>query len=625
MSRPAPRRFSSPVALAEEIVSRAGEDIRLALPLGLGKANHVVNALYQLAYKNDRIRLTIYTALSLEKPRAGSDLQRRFLEPLQERFYKDYPELLYVEALRDGSLPENIQVKEFFLTPGRWLKVAPAQQNYQSVNYTFVLPALLRAEINVLAQLLAPAPAETDQRFSLSCNPDISVDLLKARASGKIDFLAVGQVNAHLPFMAGEAIRPMAEFDLLLDGEEYQYPLFSLPQEPVSLQDHAIGLQVARLVPDGGTLQIGIGSIGDAVCHALRLRQKENETFRRLLDQLEARCDDLPCCDGPFTTGLYSASEMLVEGFPALLESGVLKREVDGIILHAGFYLGSKRFYQALENMPETLRDKIAMMPITFTNTLYGDEEQRRQDRKGARFINSAMMVTLLGAVVSDGLDNGQVVSGVGGQYNFVAMAAALDDARSIIVLPATRVRHGQAQSNIVWNYAHQTIPRHLRDMVVTEYGVADLRDKSDADVIIALLKITDSRFQQTLLKTAQEAGKLPGQYQLPTAFRQNLPGCLSARLSKAHQTGSLPVFPLGSDYTPVEERLLPALKLLRALSGAQWQLLRMTLKGWRPKPSPAEQECLERLALAQPQGLREKFLRQLVLEALRRTKGLSN
>lgn len=621
MNSQAPRRFSSPVALAEEIVSRVGEDIRLALPLGLGKANHVVNALYQLAHKNDRIRLTIYTALTLEKPRAGGDLQRRFLEPLQERFYKNFPELLYAEALRDGTLPKNIQIKEFFLTPGRWLKVASVQQNYQSVNYTSVVPALLRAEINVLAQLLAPAPAETDQRFSLSCNPDISVDLLKARASGKINFLAVGQVNSHLPFMGGEALRPIAEFDLLLDSESYHYPLFPLPQEPVSLQDHAIGLQVARLIPDGGTLQIGIGSIGDAVCHALRLRQEENEVFRRLLDQVEARCDEEPCCAGPFTVGLYSASEMLVEGFPALLESGVLKREVDGIILHAGFYLGSQRFYQALENMPEALRNKIAMMPVSFTNTLYGDEEKRRQNRKGARFINSAMMVTLLGAVVSDGLENGQVVSGVGGQYNFVAMAAALDDARSIIALPATRVRHGQPQSNIVWNYAHQTIPRHLRDMVVTEYGVADLRDKSDADVIIALLKITDSRFQQALLKKAQAAGKLPASYQLPAAFRQNLPGPLSERLSKARHSGSLPVFPLGSDFTPVEERLLPALKLLRTLSGAKWQLLRMILKGWRPTPSAAEQECLERLKLAKPESLREKILRHLVLEALRRTK----
>ena len=98
------------------------------------------------------------------------------------------------------------------------------------------------------------------------------------------------------------------------------------------------------------------------------------------------------------------------------------------------------------------------------------------------------MMATLLGAAVSDGLENGQVVSGVGGQYNFVAQAFALPGARSILALEATRQPGAKAQSNIRWTYAH------LRDIVVTEYGVADLRGKSDADVIAAMLQVADSR-----------------------------------------------------------------------------------------------------------------------------------
>ena len=77
-----------------------------------------------------------------------------------------------------------------------------------------------------------------------------------------------------------------------------------------------------------------------------------------------------------------------------------------------------------------------------------------------------------------DGLANNQVISGVGGQFDFVDMAQKLDDGRSIILIRATRQSSGGVESNVVWNYGHITIPRHLRDIVVTEYGVADLRDR---------------------------------------------------------------------------------------------------------------------------------------------------
>ena len=68
-----------------------------------------------------------------------------------------------------------------------------------------------------------------------------------------------------------------------------------------------------------------------------------------------------------------------------------------------------------------------------------------------------------------------------------------MQGARSILTLEATRQAGAKAQSNIRWSYGHETIPRHLRDIIVTEYGVADLRGKSDADVIAAMLQVADS------------------------------------------------------------------------------------------------------------------------------------
>ena len=79
------------------------------------------------------------------------------------------------------------------------------------------------------------------------------------------------------------------EFDLLLDSPATDFPLFAPPREPVSLADYAAGLHAASIVPDGGTLQIGIGSMGDAVAQGLILRQRKNGEFRKLLSRLGAR------------------------------------------------------------------------------------------------------------------------------------------------------------------------------------------------------------------------------------------------------------------------------------------------------------------------------------------------
>ena len=144
-------------------------------------------------------------------------------------------------------------------------------------------------------------------------------------------------------------------------------------------------------------------------------------------------------------------------------------------------------------------------------------------------------------------------VSGVGGQYNFVAMAHALPDARSILCLRATRTRDGRTTSNIIWNYAHETIPRHLRDIVITEYGIADLRAATDAEVIAALLNVADSRFQEPLLAQAKAAGKIRADYTIPERFRHNLPERVAGALRAARARGFFSEYPFGTDLTAEE------------------------------------------------------------------------
>src|SRR5580698_9023295 len=117
------KMFSDPADIAEEIIRDVGTNLVVGLPLGLGKANHIVNALYARAVADRAINLTFFSALTLEKPRPSNLLERRFISPVIDRLFGGYPELAYADALRANQLPPNIEVIEFFFLAGRWLHV----------------------------------------------------------------------------------------------------------------------------------------------------------------------------------------------------------------------------------------------------------------------------------------------------------------------------------------------------------------------------------------------------------------------------------------------------------------------------------------------------------------------
>ncbi|MDZ7685715.1 MAG: acetyl-CoA hydrolase/transferase C-terminal domain-containing protein [Gammaproteobacteria bacterium] len=269
-------------------------------------------------------------------------------------------------------------------------------------------------------------------------------------------------------------------------------------------------------------------------------------------------------------------------------------------------------FYDFLNDLDDSERARFHMHGVERINQLYGDDVGHRvAQRRRARFVNTCMMMTATGAAVSDGLADYQVVSGVGGQYNFVAMAHALEDGRSVLMLRATREKGDDTTSNIVWQYAHNTIPRHLRDLVVTEYGVADLRGKTDEECIQALIAITDARFQEGLAEEARAAGKLDSEWEIPAEARENTPATLKAALQPFIDAGHFLDYPFGSDLTDVEQRLVPALNRLQGAS--KWQLARMA---WSGRPAE-EADGLARLGLEQPRTLNERFHARLVAGAL--------
>ena len=482
-------------------------------------------------------------------------------------------------------------------------------------------------------------------------------------------------------------------------------------RDPVTIAEYAIGLHASALVREGGTLQIGIGALSDALVQALLIRQRENASYVNALTSIDANETLIARIGGtkPFARGLYGASEMVMDGFMQLAQAGILSRRVyddlaietalahgdiedvlptdaasrlracgaladriderefarlkhfgilprdakwsddqialadgtrlttdlrgdistwnralagrrlaDGRYLRGAFYLGSKDFYAWLRGLDGEASDGLSMTRVSDINQIYGGREALDTlQRRDARFFNTCMMVTALGAAVSDALESGQVVSGVGGQYNFVAMAHALEGGRSILLLRSTRASKGRVESNILWNYGHTTIPRHLRDIYVTEYGTADLRGKSDEDCVIAMMAISDARFVDQLCGQAKTAGKLRRDFAVPDRWRQNTPQHLEECLHPFRSC--LPLFPFGSDFTEDEQKLLPALQRLQEASATKTRLAAFLLSSlWKSRPSPEMQPLLQRLALDKPTTMGERILRRLVSRALR-------
>ena len=656
--RPDPTYLPTLDAAVDVLLSRVAGPLHLAAPLGLGKPHRLLNALYERVEADPARALHLYTALSLDPPGAAKGLEARFLKPfVQRHFGDDFPRLRYVQAMKRDALPANVDVEEFYLQSGSLLHSPPAQQRYASLNYTHVARALADRGVNAIVQKVARDPGATldaGARLSMSCNTDLTADTVDAIvARGLPRPLLVAEIDPDLPWLGGHAALDASYFDIVVTPPGPYPKLFGLPRQPVSDTDYAIGFYASALVRDGGTLQIGIGALADALCHALALRHTDNAAYRRVLAALDPRLDHHRVVGdsgelAPFREGLYGCSEMINEGFKRLVEVGVIKRKVvedigvmqrdaagtataadravlerDGEYLHGAFYLGSPAFYDWLRGLPDDEHPHgIGMKRISEVNDLYNCQEAlERLQRRDARFFNSAMMATALGAAVSDGLEDGHVISGVGGQYNFVAMGHALPGARSVLMLRAVREAHGKASSNIVWNYGHTTIPRHMRDVYISEYGIADIRGLADEDCIMAMSGITDARYAAALVDTARGAGKVRKEAMPPAAAAHNTPQRLRAALAPFRGDGTLPDYPLGSDFTAVEQRLVKALAWLKANTANRAGKLRTVFRAIR-SGGVADAAAMDRMQLATPRGFGERLEARLLALALRETAG---
>ncbi len=695
-------------AAAAAIQAKLGNRIVIGVPLGIGKPVGLLNALYDLALKDPAFNLTIVTGLTLSRPLMKSGLEERFLKPILERLLPNYEDLHYEMARLKQKLPPNVNVIEFYLTPGKYLNNQYVQEHYISSSYAYAVADATHFGINVLAQQIAP-PMENETHYSLSANSDLFAATAIALKKSGAPYVIFGEINKNLPYMKGDAVVSEEEFTDLLQLSQAP-SLFPIPHEELSPQDHLIGLYTASLIKDGGSLQIGIGKLGMSVASGLITRHAAPQAYKAFLEQLNVmeKFGDIIQKEGgtdAFTTGLYASTEMMSDEYMEIYRAGIIKRKVydnvglqrlinsnqlaepfslasldclvengiipekltasalqflqrfgilqdeikwaedkllfadgtvcepnltdpkarsalqtqlgkalkNGQVIHAGFFAGSGKFYDWLHNLSNTERDLIHMTNIARTNTLTWSPELATLQRQHARFVNTGMMITLNGCVVADAIENLKQVSGVGGQFDFVNMAKQLPDARLMINCRSTRESKHGVKSNIVMQYPTITIPRYLRDIVITEYGIADLRSKTDGDIIKELLKVTDSRFQDSLLAQAKKFKKIASDYVVPTAYRNNTPEHILKVVQALQALNSCRPYPFGSELTPEEIRLTAVLTNLKNLSTAKLfkKIINALLNP--AKTTPETDRCLERLELLKPKTWQDWIYKKLI------------
>ncbi|MFK8011926.1 MAG: acetyl-CoA hydrolase/transferase C-terminal domain-containing protein [Marinicellaceae bacterium] len=696
------------------IINIAGKNLIVGTPLGIGKPNPMINEIWRKAKKQSDIQLEIFTALSLQVPKGKSLLEKNFLKPFTDRqFGEYYPDLEYIQDVIDDNVPKNLKLTEFYMQSGKMLSSPSAQRNYTSSNYTHAARDMVDRGINVLIQMVSVKKTESGTVYSLSSNTDLTLDVVSiCQNKNKKKPLMVAMVNPNMPFMGSNAEVDPEFFDIIIDQKSQYFQPFATPRNAINSVDFNIGFLASSLIKDGGTLQVGIGSLGDALIYSIQLRHQNNTEYLKILSglKIDTKFKEVINTSGDtssFSKGLYAASEMFVEGFAHLFISNILKRKVypdaeiqalinqgiitekiqpnvievllqnnvldefitkkqmrrlqdlgvlrsdlclskgymidsdgtkyntdlfnfeniqsiqnnclgktlkQGSVLHGAFFLGSSWFYKWLHQLDTKTRNLFQMTAVSQVNELYGGEALDRVQRVKARFINTCMKVDLLGAAASDTLDNNQVVSGVGGQYNFVAMAQTLEDSRSILMLRST---HKGKESNIVWKYPYCTIPRHLRDIVITEYGIADLRGQSDEECVKRMICIADSKFQESLRLEAVKYQKLDSNWQIPKEFTSNSIQNLNKQFSGFTQDGYFPQFPFGSDFTEEELVIIKALTYLKAHTKSGFAKVKLIIKALLSSEDSTHEKFLKRMNLNNPKTTEEKINKKLLVYAL--------
>ena len=360
---------------------------------------------------------------------------------------------------------KNFHHNAFFLGGSTRAAAAEGRVDFTPV-YFSEIPSLLREDLRPNVTLLQCSPPDAHGYVSLG----VSVDYTKPAAEASD--LVIAQVNQNMPRTLGDSFLHVTQIGCLVEADT---PVIELAPPKIGDVERAIGENVASLVRDGDTLQLGIGAIPDAVL--LFLKEK----------------NDL---------GIHT--EMFSDGVVELVEAGVITNKAK--TLHRGqsvatFLMGTRRLYDYVSDNPA-----VAMYPVDYVNDPYviGQNDNLVS-------INSCVQVDIMGQVVSTSAGLRQI-SGVGGQVDFVRGANLSKGGRAIMAMPSTT---GKGKISKIVPFLDQgsavTTTRNEVNYVITEYGIAKIKGKSLRQRAEALIRIAHPDFRDEL--TAEFRRRYPRDY----------------------------------------------------------------------------------------------------------------
>lgn len=391
------------------------------------------------------------------------------------------PKELLAALVRHAPELENVEIAQV-LAIGPAAYVAPEMQGHIRVNSLFISENV-RAAVNAgLADFTPVLLSEVPRLLRdpsllpldvamIHCSPPdehgfctFGVEVGLTKPAAEAAKIVIAEVNDRMPRSLGDSFIHVSRLKHIVP---VSYPIVEVRLGSPGEVQKQIGCHIAELIPDGATMQMGIGAIPDAVL--LYLRDKRD-------------------------LGVHT--EMFSDGIIELIELGVVNNAAKTIHrgkIIAGFALGSQRLYNYMDNNP-----MFEFHPQDYVNDPFVIAQNTRQIS-----INSAIEVDLTGQVCADSIGT-HFYSGVGGQLDFVYGASRSPGGKPIIALPAT-AKDGQI-SRIVPMLKHGsgvvTTRNHVH-YVVTEYGVADLYGKTIRQRVRALANIAAPQFRDELLDFA--------------------------------------------------------------------------------------------------------------------------
>ena len=374
------------------------------------------------------------------------------------------PELTDVEVVHlhcEGPGPHmapemagHFRHRALFIGPNARAAVNEGRADYVPVFLSDVPQLFTSGALPLDAVLVNATPPDAHGFCSLGVSVEAMHSAIRAART------VIVQLNRAMPRTLGESFIHVNDIDLAV---EVDVPPYEHTVGAIGDVERRIGEHVADLVPNGATLQLGIGAIPAAVAVALR---------------------------GKRDLGIHT--EMFTDPVMDLVEAGVItgaRKERNRGKLVTAFLMGSPRLYRFVHDNP-----MVEMRAVDFTNDTHVIRSFSRMVA-----INSAIEVDLTGQVVADSIGH-RLYSGVGGQMDFIRGAARAEEGKAVIALPSTAA--GGTRSRIVATLAAGggvvTTRAHVRT-VVTEWGVAELFGKSVSERARALTAIAHPDFRDDL------------------------------------------------------------------------------------------------------------------------------